>query len=107
MEEARTAQWVGLIDGLCAGMGGRLSVEIFFDGPRRSVGVSCSNISVRFPMSGTADDMILGAVRLLAREGRAGVVVTQDDDLASDCVREGARVIRFSEFESRLRSGRC
>lgn len=107
MEDARTDEWVGRIDRLAGAVAGRVRVEIFFDGPRRPLGIRTAAVSVRFPMSGSADDMILGSVRVLAREGRGAVVVTEDGGLVDDVRREGARAMGFADFESRLRTGRC
>jgi len=65
------------------------------------------SLRIRFPMEGTADDMILGSVRLLVSVNRGAVVVTGDGGLAEEAQAEGARVIGFTEFEDRLRNGRC
>ncbi|MFA6030201.1 MAG: hypothetical protein WC969_10130 [Elusimicrobiota bacterium] len=107
MEDARTEEWVSRIDRLAGASAGRIRVEVFFDGPRRPLGVRVDAVQVRFPMSGSADDMILGSVRVLAREGRGAVVVTEDGGLADDVRREGARTLGFADFEARLRTGRC
>ena len=102
MEEEKTRAWLSLLDALAAPLPG-IRVEVFFDGPRRALGGSFPALSVRFPMQGGADEMILGSVRLLASSGRGAVVVTEDGGLAEDVRREGARVLGFGEFEGRLR----
>jgi hypothetical protein len=103
MEEARTRDWLALIDGLAGALPG-IRVEVFFDGPRRALGGSFPALSIRFPMQGGADEMILGSARLLASSGRGAVVVTEDGGLAQDVRREGARVLGFGEFLGRLKS---
>jgi len=106
VEDEKTARWLSLLDALAAPLSG-IRVEVFFDGPRRPLGGGFPALSVRFPMEGGADEMILGCVRLLASSGRGAVVVTEDGGLGEEARREGARVLRFSEFEGRLRRGKA
>jgi hypothetical protein len=104
VEEARTEDYLERLDGLVSRAGGCISVEVFFDGPMRPVGGPYASLRVRFSPGVTADDMILGAVRLMGFSGKGAVVVTEDGGLAEDASSEGARVLRFSEFEARLRA---
>ncbi|MBI5209491.1 MAG: hypothetical protein HY927_05890 [Elusimicrobia bacterium] len=107
VEDRRTRGWLGKIDALAGEAGERLAVEVFFDGPPRDVGGVYESLAVRFSPDRDADDMIMGVVRLLASTGRGAVVVTEDGGLAADAREEGARVIGFAEFETRLREGRA
>ncbi|MBI5625267.1 MAG: hypothetical protein HY924_15930 [Elusimicrobia bacterium] len=104
VEEDRTLRWLDRLDRLAEAAGGSFSVEVFFDGPARSVGGPYAAIRVRFAPGVQADDMILGVVRLQGFSGKGAVVVTEDGGLADDARAEGAKVLRFSEFESRLRA---
>jgi hypothetical protein len=104
VEETRTLAWLDRLDGLVSRAGGRFMVSVFFDGPGRPVGGPYPNLRVRFSVGVRADDMIMGVVRLQGFSGKGAVVVTEDGGLADDARSEGARVLRFSEFEDRLRS---
>ena len=105
MEQARTEAWLLRLDSLAAGQR-RVEVEVFFDGPRRGVGVAISALSVRFPVDGDADEAILGSARHVLAMGKGVTVVTGDGELAEEARSEGARVIGFSELENRLRRSR-
>lgn len=105
VEDARVDVWLSRIDRLASTR--KVSIEVYFDGPRRPVGGPYGSLRVRFPMEGSADDMILGSVRLLASSNKGAIVVTGDGGLAEDAQAEGARVIGFTEFEDRLRNGKC
>jgi hypothetical protein len=106
VEEARVQDWLTRIDRL-ASSSANISIEVYFDGPRRSVGGSYPSLTVRFPIDGTADDMIIGSVRMLASSNHGAIVVTGDGGLAREAEGEGAKVLGFSEFEDRLRNRRC
>ncbi|MBI5244876.1 MAG: NYN domain-containing protein [Elusimicrobia bacterium] len=102
VEDERAREWLARIDSLAAALPG-IRVEVFFDGPRREMGGAFHALGVRFPVEGGADEMILGSARMLASSGRSAVVVTKDGSLADEVRHEGARVMDFDEFESRLR----
>ncbi|MBI5882045.1 MAG: hypothetical protein HZB91_02955 [Elusimicrobia bacterium] len=104
VEEQRTLDWLDRLEGLVSRAGGRFTVEVFFDGPARPVGGPYAALRVRFSVGVRADDMIMGVVRLQGFSGKGAVVVTEDGGLADDARSEGARVLRFSEFEDRLRA---
>ncbi|MBI4676757.1 MAG: NYN domain-containing protein [Elusimicrobia bacterium] len=104
VEERRTLTWLSRLDRLSGGALGKFQVEVFFDGRARDVGGPYAGLRIRFSAEARADDMILGVVRLLGFSGRGAVVVTEDGALADEARSEGARVLRFSEFEDRLRS---
>lgn len=101
VESARVADFLGRIGALAAALPA-VSIEVFFDGPRRAT-APCAGLSVRFPVDGDADLAIVGSVRRLAASGRGAVVVTEDRGLAEEAAEEGARVIGFAEFSRRLR----
>ncbi|MEK7656827.1 MAG: NYN domain-containing protein [Elusimicrobiota bacterium] len=105
MEQARTEAWLLKLDSLASGRRGA-EVEVFFDGPRRGVGVAASALSVRFPVDGDADEAILGSARHVLAMGKGVTVVTGDGELAEQARSEGARVIGFAELENRLRRSR-
>lgn len=105
MEQARTEAWLLRLDALALGKQ-RVDVEVFFDGPRRSLGVRTCALSVRFPMDGDADTAILGSARHVLATGKGVTVVTGDGELAEEARSEGARVIGFAELEERLRRNR-
>lgn len=103
VEERRTEAWLGRLSALAAPLAGRISVEVFFDGPRRPTAPVRDPVSVRFPIDGDADAAILGSARGLLASGRGAVVVTGDGSLAEEARAEGARVMGFNELERRLR----
>ena len=107
MEERREKAALFRLSALAAASGGRLRIEIFFDGPRRPLEGAEAPVFVRFPAYGDADDAILGAARGLLASGRGVVVVTADGALAAAVREEGGRVMGFSELERRLRDGRA
>ncbi|HVE12657.1 MAG TPA: hypothetical protein VNI01_04630 [Elusimicrobiota bacterium] len=107
VEEARTDGILSRLGGLARQLGSSVRIEIFFDGPRRPTYPVEPPLFIRFPPGGNADDAILGAARAVLAKGRGVIAVTADGGLARDLESEGARVISFSEFEERLRSGRA
>jgi hypothetical protein len=107
VEEAEIERWLGRLVDLAAPLAGGIRIEVFFDGPRRSMPPAADPVFVRFPIDGYADDAILGTARQLLNMGRGAVVVTQDGGLAGQLEEEGARVIGFSQLEDRLRRGQA
>ena len=107
VEEARVQEFVERLSLLAGPHEGRVTVELVFDGPRREVGPARSPVTVRFAGPFAADDIILGSVRAQKAAGRGVVVATEDGNLAAACGEEGAKVVRFGELLSRLRSGKA
>lgn len=106
--EARRSE--ELLARLCSwadGLAGRVSVEVFFDGPRRPVGPARPPVFLRFSCERSADELILGSLRALRAGGQGAVVATDDGGLRGEALEEGARVIGFSELERRLACGRA
>ena len=104
-EDANARQFVGRLSAFASNFGGRISIELIFDGPRRDLGGS--GLAMRFSCERSADDLILGTVRSLRAQGRGVIVATEDSGLAADVEEEGGRVIGFGELFSRLRSGKA
>ncbi len=107
IEEERTRRFLSRISALAGELGERVRIEIFFDGPRRPMAEVERPVFLRFPVDGHADSAILGSARSILHSRRGVVVVTGDRGLASEAGRDGARVMGFSEFESRLRRHRA
>lgn len=107
MEQQRTADFLHRIGEMAAACSGSIKIEIFFDGPVRAHFPVDSPVSVRFPIDGYADDAIIGTARQLLNRGQGVVVVTGDGRLAKTLCSEGARVMRASELEARLREDRA
>ncbi len=106
VEEARTEQLLVRVQDLAERSGARIEVELFFDGPRRTLPATTSSpVRVRWTLDGDADAAILGSARRLLNAGRGAVVVTEDGGLAAEVKAEGGRAMRFSEFFDRLRGG--
>lgn len=106
VEEARTEAFLHKVSDLAAGALGRLEVEVFLDGPRRTLPANPSApVRVRFTLDGDADAAILGSARRLLNAGRGVVVVTEDGGLAAEVEAEGGRTMRFGEFIRRLGGG--
>ncbi|MBI4423862.1 MAG: NYN domain-containing protein [Elusimicrobia bacterium] len=103
MEERRADELLEQVDRLARHLGGRGEVEVFFDGPARPVGGS-GRAAVRFSGDASADELILGKVRLLRSRGSNVIVATEDGGLRREAVSEGARVIGRGELW-RLREG--
>ncbi len=107
MDEARHEEFLDRVTRAAEPLDGGISIEIFFDGPRRPTFPVDTPVQVRFSMDGNADEAILDAVRYRIQSGKGVVVVTQDNGLADLVRHEGAKVIRFSDFETRLRNRRA
>ena len=107
MDEARHEEFLDRITRAAEPLDGGITIEIFFDGPRRETFPVDSPVRVRFSIDGNADDAIIDAVRYRIRSGKGVVVVTGDNGLAQAVREEGATVIRASAFESRLRQRRA
>ncbi len=97
MEEARAMELVDRVSRLALRLGSRAEVEIYFDGPARSLG-EAGPASVRFSYERTADDLIEGKVRLLRSRSIGVVVATEDGALGRELEAEGARVIGRAEL---------
>ncbi|PCI40023.1 MAG: hypothetical protein COB53_02260 [Elusimicrobia bacterium] len=107
MDEARHEEFLDRVTRAAEPLDGGILIQIFFDGPRRETFPVDTPVQVRFAFDGDADAGILDAVRYRMQSGKGVVVVTQDRDLADQVKEEGAKVIRFSEFETRLRERRA
>lgn len=108
VEESRTEQLLVKVQELSERSSGGFEVELFFDGPRRTLPASThAPVRVRWTLDGDADAAILGSARRLLNAGRGAVVVTEDGGLAADVRAEGGRTMRFSEFFQRLRGGQA
>ena len=104
VEERNTEELLMKVSALAAGLS--IEVELFFDGPRRTLPARASSpVRVRWTLDGDADAAILGSARRLLNAGRGAVVVTEDGGLAAEVREEGGRSMRFSEFFTRLRGG--
>lgn len=106
VEESRTRDFVDRLDSLARPHAGRVQIEVFFDGPRRSLSAATGSIYLRFTGHETADDMILGTARSILSEGRGVIVATEDSQLRQAVAEEGGKVIGFGELHRRLESGR-
>ena len=108
VEESRTEAFLLKVEALAAEAADRLRIEIFFDGPRRSMPVRPGMpVRLRFAADGDADAAILGSARRLLNDGRGVVVVTEDSGLAADVRAEGGRTMRPAEFITRLGEGKA
>lgn len=95
-EDADTRRLVTAFGQLAESLGGRLEVELFFDGNYRPL-PSASGVLVRFTRELAADDLILDRVRGSAYGGEGRVtVVTGDGELGRRAADEGARWMRVS-----------
>lgn len=104
VEEARVEKLLLDVQALSAAC--NIEVELFFDGPRRTLPAkTAAPVRVRWTLDGDADAAILGSARRLLNAGRGAVVVTDDGGLASEVRDEGGRTMRLSEFFARLRGG--
>ncbi len=107
VEERRTIDFLARINDLAGSCGGKIRIEIFFDGHPRPLMPVAPPVFIRFPIDGYADAAILGSARGLLVKGRGVIVVTGDGRLAQELGEEGARVIRLAELEARLREDRA
>ncbi|MBI3553729.1 MAG: NYN domain-containing protein [Elusimicrobia bacterium] len=108
-EEADAERLIAALDRACAAAGGRLEIEVFFDGPRRGAPLGISaGLSVRFTHELEADDLILDRVRARSYAGvRKVTVVTADSALGRQVEGEGGRwqrVRRGAPLESVVRA---
>ena len=93
-------------DALIAEVAGRLRQNraravLFFDGPAGRRAVSLGNLSVRYPLSGSADAAILGEISR-NRAPAEIVVVTADRELGRRSRDAGAKWVAPEEFWSRF-----
>lgn len=107
MEDIRTREFIGRLDDNLRGSGSRVSIELFFDGPRRDLGIAPPSMALRFSGERPADDLILGTVRSLRAQGRGVIVATEDSMLRREVAEEGGRVIGFGELFRRLQDGKA
>jgi len=105
-EDANARAFVGRLSAAAGALGGRVAVELVFDGPRRDLGPA-TGLALRFSGERSADELILGTVRSLRSQGRGVIVATEDSALADEVEQEGGRVIGFGELFSRLRGGKA
>lgn len=105
-EDADARRFVERLSSLASALGGRVAIELVFDGPRRDLGYG-AGLTLRFSGERSADDLILGTVRSIRAQGRGVIVATEDSGLADEVEHEGGRAIGFGELMSRLRSGKA
>ena len=104
MEDIRTREIVEQISVSAQGLEGQVTIELFFDGPRRDLGNAPPGLILRFSAERSADEQILGSVRALRAQGKGVVVATEDSMLRKEVEEEGGRVINFNELLRRLQS---
>ncbi|MEK7234941.1 MAG: hypothetical protein AAB268_14085 [Elusimicrobiota bacterium] len=91
-EYADTDRVTVIFTQLCEDAGGKVEVELFFDGAFRALGGSRSdNFRVRFTREVPADDMILDRVRSRKWNGEKTTVVTADVELGEMAEAEGGQ----------------
>jgi hypothetical protein len=86
---------------VCEEAGSSVEVELFFDGPFRSMPGGPANFSVSFTHEVAADDLILDRVRAKAwNKSGSMTVVTADGDLGRTTEAEGGKWLRVSHGSS-------
>lgn len=97
-EEADAQRMVMAFGQVCAGIGGRIEIEVYFDGqPRAGLASREAGLSVRFTRELKADDVILDRVSARRYSGEGKVtVVTSDAELGARAKEEGGRWLRVA-----------
>jgi predicted RNA-binding protein with PIN domain len=94
-EEADSLRLVQVLEQVCGAQGGRIEVEVFFDGGSRPGLSSSSDLRVSFARELEADALILDRVRSKRYAGAGKVtVVTGDAELGAQVCDEGGRWLR-------------
>lgn len=94
-EDADTDRITVIFGRLCEEVGGRIEVELFFDGTFRAFGgPRPENFRVSFTRELKADDLILDRVRSRKWNGGKTTVVTADVELGEAAEAEGGKWMR-------------
>ncbi len=100
-EQSDSEHLAGVFAQICEEAGGAVEVELFFDGPFRSMPGGPENFSVSFAHEVAADDLILDRVRARAwNKGGSVTVVTADGDLGRTAEAEGGKWLRVAHGSS-------
>ena len=96
-EEADAQRLVEGLSRVCEALGGRVEIEVFFDGGDQALRAhaGAANLRVRFAREIEADELILDRVRSRSWSGGGRVtVVTADGELGRRAEEEGGRWLK-------------
>ena len=99
-EQADSERLVQLLADACEDAGGKIELELFFDGAYRPFAGASENFRISFSRERRADDVILDRVRSGAWRGAAVMVVTADAELGRQVEAEGGRWTRVEHGAS-------
>jgi hypothetical protein len=101
-EQSDSEHLAAVFAAVCEEAGGAVEVELFFDGPFRSMPSPCpANFRVSFTRELPADDMILDRVRARKwNQGGSTTVVTADVELGETAEAEGGKWMRVAHGSS-------
>jgi hypothetical protein len=100
-EDADAERLVEALDQLCARLGSRVEIDLYFDGAFRAARKSSPNLRLRFTRETQADELIVDSVRARSYLGGGSVtVVTGDGELGRRAAEEGGRWLKIGPGSS-------